>query len=566
MRKSFGRSVRRRSLKQKIIGIFVIVVLLMSLISATTFLILNLSIYKLGNMIDITIFANRIPQTGEETLKDLNKLILKQGVTGKKVMSDLSSMESDMSFIKKSISDTEAKEQLETVEKLVKSFKDEIESGVKDVEANKTTDGLNKYLSAKKIRSFIESSTDDFISAQLDYQMEEKERLNSQVQTTGITVTLLILVVGILSILITVIFVGKITKVISMLAYYAQNVAEGNLRLQKVEVKSKDELFVLADSFNKMIENLIALVAKIGESSGNVANSADMLKINSEQSTHVVGQIAESVQSVSDSAAELSEQSKNTVIVVDTLYKGNKKVTDNVSTIMSTSERATNAAVSGSIKIEALLKQIKIIEDKIIVTQVITGDLNKFTREIKKILDTIGNIASQTNLLALNAAIEAARAGEHGKGFGVVAGEIGKLAEESTNATKEITNLLNQIHKQSEQVAVSMSEGVEEVKEGTYIVEDTKTAFNEIVSTSKEVDYKIREITDEIDKMTAEIQKVEIMSKTTSDIAGKSFAASSDVASAVEEQTAGIQEIATSALTLSDMADGLQIMIRQFKI
>ena len=71
------------------------------------------------------------------------------------------------------------------------------------------------------------------------------------------------------------------------------------------------------------------------------------------------------------------------------------------------------------------------------------------TRRIVNLVSTIGDVAARTEMLALNASIESIRAGEHGRSFAVVADEIRKLAEQTSDSANEIGMLAESLESQT---------------------------------------------------------------------------------------------------------------------
>ncbi len=564
----FIKAIFNKSLKTKLISVFTLITLFVSMMSVFTYFSMKSTIKQFDDISQTVFYANHISVVFQDFRDNsLPKIINNNENEKKSSQKMLLEAEESIKSLKKLVIDKESIEKLNYVEKMTKS---NIENAKKILELvdDKSAVSAVAELQNKQysLQDFLKKSVDEFIHTELSSQQLVKKKLNERADFIGIVVLVLIILLAIFSILISTLFSKYIAGMIAKLAKYSKNISDGYLKINKIDVKSKDDIGVLAGAFNIMVENLRNVIGSISKYSNDIAHSAGIVQGSVEQSSKAIENVGVSMQSVSIGASEQTEQTKETFNIVNDLYESNKKMLDKANKVLTASQTAISVATEGSAKVDAMLNQVKVIEEKIVLTQSSSESLEKKTSEIKIIIDTINNISVQSNLLALNASIEAARAGEHGKGFAVVAEEVRKLADSSKNATDEITKLLNVIQSDSKDVSVRMNVGVDEVRGGIQMGEDARNSFNKMLETSEEVDSQIKDITNEIKNIAVEIKNVEVKSKKILDIATDFSDESCNVSSALQEQTATLEEITASSVVLLEMANQLQMIVKQFKL
>ena len=177
--------------------------------------------------------------------------------------------------------------------------------------------------------------------------------------------------------------------------------------------------------------------------------------------------------------------------------------------------------------------------------------LGESSKQIGEIISVIDDIADQTNLLALNAAIEAARAGEQGRGFAVVADEVRKLAERTTEATKQIAIMIKGIQNETQEAVVAMKRGNEEVSSGIALADRAGQALNQILESTQDVQMQISKIASASEEQSS-----------TSEEIAKNVNSISHV---TNESAKRIQDIAKSSDELSKLTDNLKDLVNNFK-
>ncbi|HXW62156.1 MAG TPA: methyl-accepting chemotaxis protein [Candidatus Acidoferrales bacterium] len=329
-------------------------------------------------------------------------------------------------------------------------------------------------------------------------------------------------------------------------------IAEGQLF---VTVQPRSQQDTMAKAFTRMTQGLRDLVRQGRDSASQVASAAGQMASASDESAKISVQAASAIDEVTSTMHEMSVNVQNVVkntqvqgssvaetsASIDQMVTSIQRVADTAKLLVDISHRSREEARSGMITMDKATEGLNRTSQSIQASSEIIDALGRRADDIGKIIEVIDDLAEQTNLLALNAAIEAARAGEHGLGFAVVAEEVRKLAEKSTQSTKEISELIQGIQKEARQAVENMEKSRTMVQEGLVLNKDLSLALD-----------KISDVVSEVYKFSQEIGAA-----TTEQSSG-----SAQIAKATNRLTEITQEINSS---VEEQASGAQAVVRSME-
>jgi methyl-accepting chemotaxis protein WspA len=256
----------------------------------------------------------------------------------------------------------------------------------------------------------------------------------------------------------------SLTRVNGQLAALSRGSGDLSARLP---VESQDELGELCQNFNALMANLQNLVRRVQESGIKVAASATELAASSKQHEATMAQQVASTNEVESAARQIAATAND--------------LTETMHAVTHTAGDAIELAGTGQAKLarmESTIGQMQgasaSIADKL-------STINTKAASINGIVTTITKIADQTNLLSLNASIEAAKAGEFGQGFGVVAREIRRLADQTAVATLDIEQTVKEMQVAVSAGVMSMEKFTDEVRHAVADVSEVSGQLRQII-------------------------------------------------------------------------------------
>ena len=333
-------------------------------------------------------------------------------------------------------------------------------------------------------------------------------------------------------------FGENLTRPLLKVVSKAKAIARGDLRQEKLNYQSEDEIGVLANTFDSMVEQLQNNIHSISDTS---------LTLNSSST-----QISTAVNEQSSIAAEQSASLTQITATLEELSQSSSQIAANSNSVVEISSDALGLSQKGAESIETLKEKMDgILENnKINIKDII--NLGKKSKEIGTVMGIINNIADQTKLIAFNAAIEASGAGEAGKRFGVVAVEIRRLADNVMESTNEIHNKIEEIQQAINRLVVLAEKGSKGIEEGANLATKTITELGTLVQGAKSTNDEAKQIS---------ISTQQQMTATT-----QVLSALKEIQTGIHQSSVSMKQTQTITNSLADTSKDLKRLMNEFKI
>ena len=373
------------------------------------------------------------------------------------------------------------------------------------------------------------------------YEDHTREADDNQTQADAQTRRLMMILVPtalVLGALIAVVIARSIIDAMRQMSSVIQSIAASDLTHEDMQVVCDDVVGKAALGLNQMKNGLREIILSIAATAQDVSSSSRAIAATASQTA--------------EGAYGQRQQVEQVTLAMREMAATVRVISENSNVVAESAQKAVNNARQGGEIIVDILDRLHGLAKSAQGSERHMKQLSDRSEEIGRIIGVIDEIAEQTNLLAINAAIEAARAGSQGRGFAIVAGEVRRLAERTTQATREIAQVIGNVQGAAEEAVEEMRVRAKAVERGVVV---TGTA-------GKTIDQMLREM-ETVSNMIAQIATAAgQQSMTTQQINSRM----DQINMLVADSASGSQVSARSCEQLFNLSMGLQNMVARFHL
>ena len=379
--------------------------------------------------------------------------------------------------------------------------------------------------------------------------------VTSDINNAIMNVIVALIVLLVLSAVLVLVIALNLIKTIQSCVNSVVNIETGSLNVhaQTGFFNRRDELALLADSINKMAARFVNITGEIKNSSDFMKSGADTLTQVAESTQTSIDEVSRAIEDVANGATSQASDTQDAAVNIETMGTSIEKIVGEINNLAAAADNTQDTSKNAGRAMEELI-QINMETNASVEKIVGQSEINvNAAARIQEVVNVISDIASQTNLLSLNASIEAARAGEQGKGFGVVALEVGKLAENSSKSAAEIENIIKELVGNIEETSDLTTILSNNTKKQIDKLRSTQKDFNNVLSNVHLMFEKTMNVQTEITKIEEIVENLSALSEENAASSEQTTASANMVVQSMEQLNASTQEMNEIAAKLAEI-------------